>query len=125
LSGWFADNNGTEWVATLCIGCALPWWIVISVRLPIWLFVTAFAFESRSSATIQNICVNHGFAGFFSSGLNSIVSAELAAVARDNEGIGCKSSIWLQLAIKIKTDPQTLTLMALSTSRMGLATQVI
>jgi hypothetical protein len=28
--------------------------------------------------------------GFFSSGLNSLVSAELAAVSRNNEGIGCE-----------------------------------
>jgi len=71
LGGWFADNKGTEWVATLCIGCALPWWIVMAVRLPVGLFVTAFAIES-----------------FFSSGLNSLVTAELAAVARNNEDIG-------------------------------------
>jgi len=71
FSGWLADRKGTEWISTLCIGFALPWWIVISFRLPVWMFVTAFAIES-----------------FFSSGLNSLVSAELAAVARNNEGIG-------------------------------------
>jgi len=71
LSGWLADINGTEWISTLCIGCALPCWIIISVRLPVWMFITVFAIES-----------------FFSSGLNSLVSAELAAVARNNEGIG-------------------------------------
>jgi hypothetical protein len=48
LSGLLADNKGTEWAVTLFIGCAVPWWIVIAVRLPVELFVTAFAIESKS-----------------------------------------------------------------------------
>jgi hypothetical protein len=51
FSGWLADRKGTEWISTLCIGFALPWWIVISFRLPVWMFVTAFAIESRSLLT--------------------------------------------------------------------------
>jgi len=70
LSGLLADNKGTEWAVTLFIGCAVPWWIVIAIRLPVGLFVTAFAIES-----------------FFSSGLHSLLTTELAAVAR-NEDIG-------------------------------------
>jgi len=91
LSGWLADRKGTEWISTLCIGFALPWWIVISFRLPVWMFVTAFAIESRSLLTILDpYVILPGWLGFFSSGLNSLVSAELAAVARNNEGIGCE-----------------------------------
>ncbi|RDB29583.1 putative MFS-type transporter C18.02 [Hypsizygus marmoreus] len=71
LSGWYADHKGPEWLVFGCTLLALPWWVVVIIRGPVALFIVAFAIEM-----------------FFTSGILSPLTAELAAVSRGIEGVG-------------------------------------
>lgn len=71
LSGWFADKKGSEVVAFVCLILSLPWWVVVIIQGPLALFIVAFAVEI-----------------FFTSGLISPLTAELASVSQSIEGVG-------------------------------------
>ncbi|KAF5377253.1 hypothetical protein D9615_006365 [Tricholomella constricta] len=71
ITGWYADKKGSEWVTFICLLLALPWWVVVIIRGPLALFTVAFAVET-----------------FFTSGVISPLTAELAAIARELEGVG-------------------------------------
>ncbi|KAJ3506089.1 hypothetical protein NLJ89_g7065 [Agrocybe chaxingu] len=71
LTGFWADKKGTEWPATFSLLFSIPWWVIIIIEYRLALFVAAFALEA-----------------FFTSGVMSPLTAELAAVSRDLDGVG-------------------------------------
>ncbi|KDR85264.1 hypothetical protein GALMADRAFT_52881 [Galerina marginata CBS 339.88] len=71
LAGYLSGKNGAEWVTVLSLALALPWWAIIIIQYRLPLFVTAFAVQS-----------------FFTSGVISPLTAELATVSRGLEGVG-------------------------------------
>ncbi|KAF9470717.1 MFS general substrate transporter [Pholiota conissans] len=71
LTGFLSDRYGPEWVTFCFLLFALPWWVVIIVEWRLALFISSFALEA-----------------FFTSGIMSPLSAELAAVSRTMEGVG-------------------------------------
>ncbi|KAK7468483.1 hypothetical protein VKT23_002990 [Stygiomarasmius scandens] len=71
ITGYISDRFGTAWITIICLLFSLPWWVVLVVELNVALFVASFAIEN-----------------FFTSGVISPLMAELAAVAREEEGIG-------------------------------------
>ncbi|KAF8060998.1 MFS general substrate transporter [Lyophyllum atratum] len=71
ITGWYADKKGAEVVTFVCLLLSLPWWVVVIIQGPLALFTAAFAVEI-----------------FFTSGVISPLTAELASVSRDIEGVG-------------------------------------
>ncbi|KAG8220121.1 major facilitator superfamily domain-containing protein [Butyriboletus roseoflavus] len=71
LSGLLADRIGSDYITSICLLLALPWWIVLTLRKSIALFVVSLAIQS-----------------FFVSGVVPPVTAELATVARGMQGVG-------------------------------------
>ncbi|KAF5338417.1 hypothetical protein D9758_012225 [Tetrapyrgos nigripes] len=71
LTGYISDRFGTAWITLACLLLSLPWWIVMIVELNVVLFIASFSIEN-----------------LFTSGILSPLMSELAAVAREDEGIG-------------------------------------
>ncbi|KAF5337175.1 hypothetical protein D9611_003430 [Ephemerocybe angulata] len=71
LTGWISDKRGTEWVTMLSLILGVPWYAVMTVEGRLGLFIAAF-----------------GLSSFFSSGVISPLTSELAAVSRSIEGVG-------------------------------------
>ncbi|TFK40896.1 major facilitator superfamily domain-containing protein [Crucibulum laeve] len=71
LAGYYSDKLGTGWTVFLCLSLSLPWWVVVIIQGRVELFIVAFAIEN-----------------FFTSGTISPLTAELAAVSREIEGVG-------------------------------------
>ncbi|KAF7967037.1 hypothetical protein HWV62_35996 [Athelia sp. TMB] len=71
LAGWYADVKGSEWVSVITLVGSLPWWGLMIVQESLALFISTFV-----------------LATFFTSGVVSPVTAELAAVSRDIKGVG-------------------------------------
>ncbi|TRM57206.1 major facilitator superfamily domain-containing protein [Schizophyllum amplum] len=71
ITGWYTDRKGAEWATSWSLLLAVPWWVVITIDGHIALFIVAYCFEN-----------------LFVSGVVSPLTAELAAVARDIEGVG-------------------------------------
>ncbi|KAJ7102430.1 MFS general substrate transporter [Mycena belliarum] len=71
IAGWYSDHQGVEWLATICIVLAVPWWVLMILEKSLGLFITSY-----------------GLGSFFVSGLISPLMAELAAVSRGIEGVG-------------------------------------
>ncbi|KAF8665112.1 hypothetical protein AX16_000579 [Volvariella volvacea WC 439] len=71
ITGYLSDKYGTEWITVASILLALPWWGLVIIEHSLALFIAAFALEN-----------------FFTASVLSPLTAELAAVARDIEGIG-------------------------------------
>ncbi|KAL1732632.1 major facilitator superfamily domain-containing protein [Schizophyllum commune] len=71
FTGWYTDYKGAEWAISWSLLLGLPWWAVITIDGHLALFIVAYCFEN-----------------LFVSGVVSPLTAELAAVARDIEGVG-------------------------------------
>ncbi|KAF4623451.1 hypothetical protein D9613_002041 [Agrocybe pediades] len=71
LTGYYTDKKGAEWVTILSLFFALPWWVIITIEHKLSLFIVVFGIQS-----------------FFTSGVISPLTAELAAVSRESEGVG-------------------------------------
>ncbi|KAF9229686.1 MFS general substrate transporter [Gyrodon lividus] len=71
LAGLLADRKGSDYLTCTCLFLALPWWVVLTLRKSIPLFVVSLAMQS-----------------FFVSGVVPPVTAELAAVSRNMQGVG-------------------------------------
>ncbi|KIK99897.1 hypothetical protein PAXRUDRAFT_131055 [Paxillus rubicundulus Ve08.2h10] len=71
LAGLLADRKGSEYLTCTCLFLALPWWVVLTLRKSMPLFVLSLALQS-----------------FFVSGVVPPVTAELAAVSRNMKGVG-------------------------------------
>ncbi|KAJ7604899.1 MFS general substrate transporter [Mycena polygramma] len=71
ISGWYTDRKGVEWLSSICIILALPWWVLMLVQRSLALFITSY-----------------GLGSLFLSALLSPVMAELANVSRGMEGVG-------------------------------------
>ncbi|PVG02159.1 MFS general substrate transporter, partial [Serendipita vermifera] len=71
LSGWATDKYGIEWVAVSCLCASAPWWVVMAMRSHLALLVSAIA-----------------LANFFFSACVTPFTADLAAAARELDGIG-------------------------------------
>ncbi|KIJ68771.1 hypothetical protein HYDPIDRAFT_107017 [Hydnomerulius pinastri MD-312] len=71
LAGLLADRKGSDYLTCMCLFLALPWWIVLTLRSSLPLFVISLALQS-----------------FFVSGVVPPVTAELAAVSRNMQGVG-------------------------------------
>ncbi|KAL1749154.1 major facilitator superfamily domain-containing protein [Schizophyllum fasciatum] len=71
FSGWYTDRRGAEWAISWSLLLGLPWWAIITVDAHLALFIVSYCFEN-----------------LFVSGVVSPLTAELAAVARDIEGVG-------------------------------------
>jgi hypothetical protein len=91
LAGWLTDIFGAEWTTTFSVVLATPWWGVLTKDGSLALFGVAFAFESELARNAEGIRSTQGFLGFFSSGAISPLTAELAAVSRNIQGVGCMS----------------------------------
>ena len=92
LSGWWTDRWGSEWILLACIALTIPWILVTIIERWLALFIVAFALESWSNMSTTHMTVNssHVLVGFFFSGIISPITAELAAVSRDYDGLGCE-----------------------------------
>ncbi|KAI0090022.1 major facilitator superfamily domain-containing protein [Irpex rosettiformis] len=71
VSGWLADIKGAELVSALATIIGIPWWGLITIKGPLWLFIFFYA--------ILN---------FFLAAIVSPLTAELALIARSHRGIG-------------------------------------
>ncbi|KAG1749671.1 major facilitator superfamily domain-containing protein [Suillus paluster] len=71
LAGYFVDQKGSDYITSICLVLALPWWIVMTLRQSLPLFIFALAAQS-----------------FFVSGVVAPVTAELAGVSRTMAGVG-------------------------------------
>ncbi|KJA29370.1 hypothetical protein HYPSUDRAFT_32786 [Hypholoma sublateritium FD-334 SS-4] len=71
LSGYLTDKYGAEWTTVFGILLAIPWWVVIIIQTRLALFISAFAIQA-----------------FFTSSVLSPLSAELADVSRQMDGVG-------------------------------------
>ncbi|KAF8203168.1 MFS general substrate transporter [Pholiota molesta] len=71
LSGFLADKYGAEWVTVFALLFAIPWWVILIIEWHLALFISTFALEA-----------------FFTSGVMSPLTAELADVSRTMEGVG-------------------------------------
>ena len=49
LAGYFADNNGAEWVSFLSLLFGIPWWGAITLKGSLTQFLVIYAFESEIS----------------------------------------------------------------------------
>lgn len=92
LTGWYADRSGTAWVCFGCVLIALPWWVVMIVQRSLAFFIVTFAIQCKSTVSMDSAMLNFRREAFFTSGVVSPVTAELAAVARGMEGVGCKQN---------------------------------
>ncbi|KAJ8594895.1 MFS general substrate transporter [Rhizopogon salebrosus TDB-379] len=71
LSGFLVDKQGPSYLTCICLFLALPWWIVMTLRSSLPLFVFALAAQS-----------------FFVSGVIAPVTTELAAESKNMAGVG-------------------------------------
>lgn len=71
LSGTISDKGGAEWVTVISFLASTPWWITMAIRGPLGLFVTSLS-----------------LANFFIAATITPMTADLAAAARELEGIG-------------------------------------
>ncbi|EMD41423.1 hypothetical protein CERSUDRAFT_128182, partial [Gelatoporia subvermispora B] len=78
LAGWWTDRNGTAVISVICLLLSLPWWGLLILQTSLALFIVAFALQS-----------------FFISGTVAPFTAELAAVTRALEGVGCQKALIL------------------------------
>lgn len=114
LAGWYADVKGSEWVSVITLVGSLPWWYVafdyhayrvgnngysiitlrglMIVQQSLALFISTFVLASTSTLQLPVSSANPASVAFFTSGVVSPVTAELAAVSRDIKGVGCESS---------------------------------
>ena len=53
LTGYFADNKGTEWVSFLSLLLGIPWWGAITLKGSLIQFLTIYAFESKVSPSFS------------------------------------------------------------------------
>jgi len=96
LTGYFADKKGAEWVSFLSLLLGIPWWGAIILKGSLVQFLTIFAFESEVSPYLP--CFSRTYrwvtsVALFTSGLVSPLMAELAAVSRSIQGVGCERVI--------------------------------
>ncbi|KAG8829798.1 hypothetical protein FRC17_006004, partial [Serendipita sp. 399] len=71
LAGWIGDRVGVEWVTIVCLLLSTPWWAVMAIRGPLALMVTSLALGD-----------------FFLAAVVTPITADLAAVGRELDGIG-------------------------------------
>ncbi|KAG1716792.1 hypothetical protein ID866_390 [Astraeus odoratus] len=71
LSGWLCDRVGADYITSLCLILTVPWWILLTLRNSLALFIISLALQS-----------------FFVGGVVPPVTAELAAVSRNMQGVG-------------------------------------
>ncbi|KAG8759496.1 hypothetical protein FRC14_005784 [Serendipita sp. 396] len=71
LAGLIGDKIGVEWVTIACQLLSAPWWVVMAIRGPLALMVTSLA-----------------LADFFLAAVVTPITADLAAVGRELDGIG-------------------------------------
>jgi len=71
ITGWISDKKGSKWVTVGFEIAAVPWFALLTLQNSLALFIVCLA-----------------LACFFTSGIVSPVMADLAAVARNVEGIG-------------------------------------
>ncbi|KAG2160104.1 major facilitator superfamily domain-containing protein [Suillus bovinus] len=71
LAGYYVDRVGSHYITFTCLLLALPWWIVLTLRHSIPLFIFALAAQC-----------------FFVSGVVAPVTTELASVSRQMTGVG-------------------------------------
>ncbi|KZP00766.1 MFS general substrate transporter [Calocera viscosa TUFC12733] len=71
ITGWISDRTGSKWITVAFELAAVPWFALLTLPRSLALFIASLALGC-----------------FFSSGIVSPVMSDLAAVARDVEGIG-------------------------------------
>lgn len=71
LAGYYVDRVGSDYITSICLLLALPWWIVLTLRHSLPLFLFALAAQC-----------------FFVSGVVAPVTTELASVSRKMAGVG-------------------------------------
>lgn len=71
LAGYYVDQVGSDYITCICLLLALPWWIVMTLRQSLPLFIFSLAAQS-----------------FFVSGVVAPVTTELASVSRKMAGVG-------------------------------------
>lgn len=114
LAGWYVDVNGTEWISVLALIGGLIWWCILrswftfkTSRPDFWLatqgshdievIISAVYCHNRlceyvvfpSDRLLTYLIVG---AAFFTSTILTPAAAELAAVSRGIQGVGCESS---------------------------------
>jgi len=92
LGGYWTDKFGSEWPCVAFLLLSLPWWVVIIIEYKLAFFIAVFALQCMLSIALSlKWLPTYLFtAAFFTSGVIAPVTAELAAVARDLDGIGCE-----------------------------------
>ncbi|KAG1908464.1 MFS general substrate transporter [Suillus fuscotomentosus] len=71
LAGFYVDRVGPNYITFICLLLALPWWIILTLRHSLPLFIFALAAQC-----------------FFVSGVVAPVTTELASVSRKMPGVG-------------------------------------
>ncbi|KAG1769646.1 major facilitator superfamily domain-containing protein [Suillus occidentalis] len=71
LAGYYVDQVGSDYITCICLLLALPWWIIMTLRQSLPLFIFSLAAQS-----------------FFVSGVVAPVTTELASVSRKMAGVG-------------------------------------
>ncbi len=46
---------GTEWVSTIATIVGIPWWGLITIKGPLWLFIVFYAILSKHSTALRRV----------------------------------------------------------------------
>ncbi|KAL4068371.1 major facilitator superfamily domain-containing protein [Scleroderma yunnanense] len=71
LAGWLSDRIGNDYITFICLISTIPWWILLTLRKSVILFIISLAMQS-----------------FFVGGVVPPVTSELASVSRNLPGVG-------------------------------------
>ncbi|KAF7986230.1 hypothetical protein HWV62_38683 [Athelia sp. TMB] len=98
LAGWYADVKGSEWVSVITLVGSLPWWCVTFDYYAFRVGNNGYSIITLRGLMIvqQSLALfisTFVLATFFTSGVVSPVTAELAAVSRDIKGVGSQIQV--------------------------------
>ncbi|KAI0935830.1 hypothetical protein AcW1_000241 [Taiwanofungus camphoratus] len=71
LAGWWVDRKGAASISVLCLLLSLPWFLLLIIQKSLAFFIVVFALTN-----------------FFTAGIVSPLTAELAVVTRGLDGVG-------------------------------------
>lgn len=92
LAGLLADRIGADYITSTCLLLALPWWIVLTIRESIALFVVSLAMQSERRVLAFVLFLTHMAFRFLCLGGRS--SGDCRIGDRCSEYTGC----WMQVS---------------------------
>lgn len=91
LSGLLADRIGSDYITSICLLLALPWWIVLALRKSIALFVVALAMQCEHRVLACVLVLMHTAFRFLCLGCGSSGNCRAGNCFSENEGC------WMQV----------------------------